>query len=79
MSNDDSKQFPHSFGAVLKLFSDKTATSMSSSGVIADHSAAFFLNRSGSNRERFETIGYTIIEILPVSVSEYDVYITRLL
>lgn len=68
--NDNIPSTPRSFVGFLQFFSDKTATTLTSSAFVAYPLHAVFLNTSPEHREWLINNGYTIIGFLPVSTSD---------
>ena len=69
---DTDRALPRSFVGFLQVFSDKTASTLSSSAFVAYPIHVVFLNTSPSKREWLINNGYSIIGFLPVSISEYN-------
>ena len=70
--NEDSPSTPRSFVGYLQLFSDKTATTLTSSAFVAYPLHAVLLNTTPEEREWLINNGYTIIGFLPVSISDFQ-------
>ena len=67
--NDNDASFPESFVGFLQLFSDKTASSLTSSAFVAYPLHAVLLNCAPQQKEWLINNGYTIIGFLPVTIS----------
>ena len=70
--NDDDPTFPKSFVPFIQVFTDKTATSLSSSAFVAYPIHLVVLNTSAERREWLINNGLTILGFLPASVASGD-------
>lgn len=68
--NDSKKDLPFSFVVIVRVFTNKTASTLSSFPFIEYPIHVKFLNTSPSDLEWLINNGYTIIWFLPVSTSE---------
>ena len=70
--NDEDRTFPKSFVPFIQVFTDKTATSLSSSASVAYPIHLVVLNTSAERLEWLLNNGLTILGFLPASVASVD-------
>lgn len=71
--NENNPSRARSFVGFLQLFSDKTATTLTTSAFVAYPLHEVLLNTTAEKREWLINNGYTIIGFLPVSISDFDI------